>query len=92
MMSSALAAAELRFTVWTGNEAHLTMLNEIAESFKETHPDVTVRYETIPAGDYTQRLTFQLAGGNPPRCRLDDGRRRLHFRQCRRAGRIWRRR
>jgi len=66
MMSSALAAAELRFTVWTGNEAHLTMLNEIAESFKETHPDVTVRYETIPAGDYTQRLTFQLAGGNPP--------------------------
>lgn len=66
MMSSALAAAELRFTVWTGNQAHLTMLNEIAESFKETHPDVTVRFETIPAGDYTQRLTFQLAGGNPP--------------------------
>ncbi|NMG39036.1 extracellular solute-binding protein [Chelativorans sp. ZYF759] len=66
MMSSALAAAELRFTVWTGNQAHLTMLNEIAESFKETHPEVTVRFETIPAGDYTQRLTFQLAGGNPP--------------------------
>ena len=66
MMSSALAAAELRFTVWTGNEAHLSMLNGIAESFKETHPDVTVRFETIPAGDYTQKLTFQLAGGNPP--------------------------
>ncbi|TKT81072.1 sugar ABC transporter substrate-binding protein [Aquamicrobium sp. LC103] len=66
MMSSALAAAELRFTVWTGNEAHLAMLNGIAESFKETHPDVTVRFETIPAADYTQKLTFQLAGGNPP--------------------------
>ena len=66
MMSSALAAAELRFTVWTGNEAHLAMLNGIAESFKTTHPDVTVRFETIPAADYTQKLTFQLAGGNPP--------------------------
>lgn len=65
-MSTALAAAELRFTVWTGNEAHLNMLNGIAESFKETHPDVTVRFETIPPADYTQKLTFQLAGGNPP--------------------------
>lgn len=66
MTSSALAAAELRFTVWTGNEAHLALLNSIADSFKETHPDVSVRFETIPAGDYTQKLTFQLAGGNPP--------------------------
>jgi multiple sugar transport system substrate-binding protein len=66
MMSSALAAAELRFTVWTGNEAHLAMLNGIADSFKSKHPDVTVRFETIPAADYTQKLTFQLAGGNPP--------------------------
>lgn len=66
LTTSSLTAAELRFTVWTGNEAHLTMLNGIAESFRETHPDVTVRFETIPAADYTQRLTFQLAGGNPP--------------------------
>jgi multiple sugar transport system substrate-binding protein len=66
LMSSALAAAELRFTVWTGNEAHLAMLNGIADSFKAKHPDVTVRFETIPAADYTQKLTFQLAGGNPP--------------------------
>lgn len=66
MMSTALSAAELRFTVWTGNDAHLAMLNGIAESFKQSHPDVTVRFETIPAADYTQKLTFQLAGGNPP--------------------------
>lgn len=66
LMSTSLSAAELRFTVWTGNKAHLDMLNGIAESFKKTHPDVTVKYETIPAADYTQKLTFQLAGGNPP--------------------------
>ncbi|WP_375165977.1 ABC transporter substrate-binding protein [Chelativorans sp.] len=65
-MSAPVLAEELRFTVWTGGEAHLRMLNEIAESFKVTHPDVTVRFETIPAADYTQKLTFQLAGGNPP--------------------------
>jgi multiple sugar transport system substrate-binding protein len=66
MMSSTLAAAELRFTIWTGNEAHLKMLSGFAESFKAKRPDVTVKYETIPPGDYTQKLTFQLAGGNPP--------------------------
>src|SRR5215211_6954760 len=27
MMSGTLGAAELRFTIWTGNEAHLKMLN-----------------------------------------------------------------
>jgi multiple sugar transport system substrate-binding protein len=66
LASSAAWAAELRFTVWSGNEAHLAMLNGIAESFKAKHPDVTVKFETIPPADYTQKLTFQLAGGNPP--------------------------
>lgn len=66
LLSGPLAAQELRFTVWTGNDAHLAMLNGIADSFTATHPGVTVKYETIPAGDYVQKLTFQLAGGNPP--------------------------
>ncbi len=60
------AAAELRFTIWTGNEAHLQMLNGFANSFKATHPDVTVKFETIPPDSYTQKLTIQLAGGNAP--------------------------
>lgn len=59
-------AAELRVTIWTGNEAHLKMLNGFAESFRAKRPDVTVKFETIPPGDYTQKLTFQIAGGNPP--------------------------
>ena len=42
------------------------MLNGFVDSFKAKRPDVTVKYETIPPGDYTQKLTFQLAGGNPP--------------------------
>nr|WP_306269068.1 sugar ABC transporter substrate-binding protein [Pararhizobium sp. IMCC3301] len=63
---SPAVAQELRFTVWTGNDAHLNMLNSIGTSFQETHPGVTVKFETIPAGDYIQKLTFQLAGGTPP--------------------------
>lgn len=59
-------AEELRFTVWTGSKAHLDMLNDIADGFRQTHPDVTVRYDTIPFGDYVQKLTLQMAGGNPP--------------------------
>lgn len=66
LATSTAWAIELRVTIWTGNEAHLSMLNGFAESFKSKHPDVTVRFETIPPGDYTQKLTFQLAGGNPP--------------------------
>lgn len=66
MLAMPAVAAELRVTIWTGNEAHLKMLNGYAESFRATHPDVTVKFETIPPGDYTQKLTFQLAGGNPP--------------------------
>jgi multiple sugar transport system substrate-binding protein len=51
LMSTSALAAELRFTIWSGNEAHLKMLNGIADSFKATHPDVTVKFETIPPAD-----------------------------------------
>lgn len=64
--AASVSAANLRFTVWTGNQAHLKMLNGIAADFKAGHPDVSINFETMPAGDYTQKLTFQLAGGNPP--------------------------
>ncbi|MGV8935866.1 MAG: ABC transporter substrate-binding protein [Allorhizobium sp.] len=66
MSTAAVLATDLRMTVWTGSEAHLKMLNGIAESFKKTHPDVNVQFETVPVNDYTQKLTFQVAGGNPP--------------------------
>lgn len=65
-LAGAPRAAELRFTVFTGNDAQLKMLNGIAAAFTQTHPGVTVRFETIPVGDYSQKLTFQIAGGNPP--------------------------
>lgn len=59
-------AAELRMTVWTSSEAQLATLNEIAASFTEQNPETTVKFETIPWSDYVQKVTLQLAGGNPP--------------------------
>ena len=38
MMSGPLGAAELRFTIWTGNEAHLKMLNGYAEASRRSTP------------------------------------------------------
>jgi multiple sugar transport system substrate-binding protein len=56
----------LRFTVWTGNEAHLAMLKEIADAYTALHPNVTVQYDTIDFDDYVSKVTIQLAGGTPP--------------------------
>jgi multiple sugar transport system substrate-binding protein len=59
-------AINLRMTIWSANEAHLAMFNEIAEGFKATHPNVTVSFEPLPFDSYTTTLTTQIAGGNPP--------------------------
>ena len=65
-LTSLATAQQLRFTVWSGNEAHLSMLNGFADGFAETHPGVSVQFDVIPFGDYVQKVTLQLAGGNPP--------------------------
>lgn len=58
---------ELRMTVWTGNEDHLALFNEIADGFTAGHETVQrVEFEVVPFENYTEALTVQLAGGNPP--------------------------
>ena len=59
-------AVNLRMTIWSANEAHLAMFNEIAAGFKQTHPNVSVTFEPLPFENYTTTLTTQIAGGNPP--------------------------
>ncbi len=56
----------LRFTIWSSNEAHLAMLNEIAEAYNQMHPEVTVDFDFISFVDYTLNVTLELAGSNPP--------------------------
>ncbi|MFI6096345.1 ABC transporter substrate-binding protein [Lentzea sp. NPDC051213] len=57
----------LRMTVWTANEAHLKLLNGIADEYKASHPDITeIKFDSIPSDGYTTTLTTQIAGGNAP--------------------------
>ncbi|TQN60557.1 sugar ABC transporter substrate-binding protein [Agrobacterium tumefaciens] len=59
-------AVNLRMTIWSANEAHLKLFNEIAAGFKKDHPTVNVIYESLPFDTYTTALTTQIAGGNAP--------------------------
>ena len=63
----ASGATALRVTVWTGNDAHLALFDEIADSFIAQHDTVTsIDFDVLPFEDYNDALTVQLAGGNPP--------------------------
>jgi multiple sugar transport system substrate-binding protein len=59
-------AVNLRMTIWSANEAHLKLFDEIAAGFKQENPNVTVTYESLPFETYTTALTTQIAGGNAP--------------------------
>ncbi|QOC91386.1 ABC transporter substrate-binding protein [Micromonospora craniellae] len=59
--------ATLRITVWSANEAHLALFNEIADEYRQNNPDVTqITFDPLPFDTYTTALTTQIAGGNAP--------------------------
>ncbi|MFI5910376.1 ABC transporter substrate-binding protein [Dactylosporangium sp. NPDC051541] len=57
---------ELRMTIWSANEAHLKLFNDIAAEYKSGHPNVSVKFDPLPFEQYTTTLTTQIAGGNGP--------------------------
>jgi multiple sugar transport system substrate-binding protein len=59
-------AQELRMAIWSANEAHLALFNEIADEFEASHPGVTITYDSLAFDGYVTTLTTQIAGGNPP--------------------------
>jgi multiple sugar transport system substrate-binding protein len=60
------SAVDLRMTIWSANEGHLALFNEIADAYKQAHPDVNVTFDSLPFDSYTTTLTTQIAGGNAP--------------------------
>jgi multiple sugar transport system substrate-binding protein len=57
----------LRMSIWTSNEAHLKLFNEIAAEYRKSHPQVgKITFDPIPFENYTTTLTTQIAGGNAP--------------------------
>jgi multiple sugar transport system substrate-binding protein len=53
----------ITFASWIGNEPTVKAL---AKKFHTEHPNITVKFQNVPAEEASQKLTAQIAGGNPP--------------------------
>src|SRR4051812_416920 len=56
----------LRMAIWSANDAHLKLFNSIADDYKKSHPNVSVKFDSLAFDGYTTTLTTQIAGGNAP--------------------------
>ncbi|MDJ0333886.1 sugar ABC transporter substrate-binding protein [Salinibacterium sp. G-O1] len=59
---------DLTVALWSANEAHLALFNEIGAAYVEANPDLvsSITFETIPFDAYTSTLTTRIAAGDPP--------------------------
>lgn len=53
----------ITFASWVNEEPNFIALRD---QFQELHPNITVDLQGVPAEEMTDRLTTQVAGGNPP--------------------------
>jgi multiple sugar transport system substrate-binding protein len=53
----------ITFSSWVGNEP---TIKKMAKEFTKEHPNITVKFQNVPAEQSSQKLTAQIAGGNPP--------------------------
>lgn len=57
----------LRMTVWTSNKDQLSLFNQIADAYKQSHSNIKdITFDPLPLDSYTTALTTQVAGGNAP--------------------------
>ena len=59
----AMEEVELRMAIW--NEQQLEVHEQLAEAFRQHHPNISVNVEVIPK-DFWQIVKTQIAGGDPP--------------------------
>ena len=59
---------DLRVALWSANEAHHAVFNEIADEYIAAHPDqvASVTFDAYPLDEYTQALVTQVSGGEAP--------------------------
>ena len=53
----------ITFSSWVGNTP---TMKQLAKNFQEEHPNITIEFQNVPAEQSAQKLTAQVAGGNPP--------------------------
>jgi multiple sugar transport system substrate-binding protein len=51
------------FASWVGNSPQM---QKFAEAFHALHPNITIKFENIPAGQFTDKLTTEIVGGTGP--------------------------
>ncbi|MBL0887579.1 ABC transporter substrate-binding protein [Myceligenerans indicum] len=59
---------DLRMVMWSSNEAHHAIFDEIADAYVAEHPDEvsSVTFEPLTGSSYINALTTQIAGGDAP--------------------------
>ena len=53
----------ITFASWIGNEPNI---KKMAKQFQKEHPNITIKFQNVPFEQIGQKLTTQIAGGNPP--------------------------
>jgi multiple sugar transport system substrate-binding protein len=53
----------ITFSSWVGDEKGMKTL---VTKFEQAHPNIKVKLQNVPAEESNQKLTTQIAGGNPP--------------------------
>ena len=57
------APVTIEFSSWVGEQ---DTMKRLAKEFHKAHPNITVKFQNVPAEQSAQKLTTQIAGGNPP--------------------------
>ena len=53
----------ITFASWIGSEPNI---KKMAKQFQKEHPNITIKFQNVPFEQIGQKLTTQIAGGNPP--------------------------
>jgi multiple sugar transport system substrate-binding protein len=51
------------FSSWVGSDP---TMKKMAADFHKLHPNITIQFQNVSADNAAQKLTTQIAGGNPP--------------------------
>jgi multiple sugar transport system substrate-binding protein len=51
------------FSTWVGSDPNM---KKMAADFHKLHPNITIKFQNVSADNASQKLTTQIAGGNPP--------------------------
>ncbi|MEN3281548.1 MAG: multiple sugar transport system substrate-binding protein [Solirubrobacteraceae bacterium] len=54
---------EVTFSSWVGSQPDM---KKLAAKFHTQHPNITIKFQNVPAEQASQKLTTQIAGGEPP--------------------------